>query len=83
MAAYSASKAGMVALTQALAAEMAGSGVLVSAVCPGPVSTERVCQANPNADHSAWLTPDDVAAAVVFLARSGAPALNGVVLDLF
>ena len=83
MAAYSASKAGMVALTQALAAEMAGSGVLVSAVCPGPVSTERVRRANPNADHSSWLKPDDVAAAVVFLAKSSAPAFNGVVLDLF
>jgi NAD(P)-dependent dehydrogenase (short-subunit alcohol dehydrogenase family) len=83
MAAYSASIAGLVALTQALASELAGSGVRVNAVCPGPVDTERMQRANPNLDRAAWLQPAEVAQAVVFLVQSGAPALNGAVLDLF
>lgn len=38
---YSASKAGVLGLTHALAAEMAPHGVTVNAICPGPVETAR------------------------------------------
>lgn len=83
LSAYSASKAGLVALTQALAAEMAGTGIRINAVCPGPVDTERMRRANPDLDRSSWLKPVDIARAVVYLAQTDAPALNGTVLDLF
>jgi NAD(P)-dependent dehydrogenase (short-subunit alcohol dehydrogenase family) len=83
MAAYSAAKAGLVALTQSLAGELAGSGVRASAVCPGPVDTERMRQANPQADRSGWLTPADVAQAVLSLASSSPNTMNDAVVDLF
>ncbi len=83
MAAYSASKAGLVALTQALATEMTGTGVQVQAVCPGPVDTERMRLANRKADRSGWLSPRDVARTVLFLTQSRSKAMNGTVLDLF
>ena len=38
-AAYTASKHGLLGLTKALALEMAGGGVTVNAICPGPVHT--------------------------------------------
>lgn len=39
-AAYSVSKAGVVALTQAVGDEMRGQGVRINVICPGPVDTE-------------------------------------------
>ncbi len=82
MVAYSAAKAGLIALTQGLAEELEGR-VRVNAVAPGPVSTERMRHIAPGAPHERWLTPEEVAAAVLYLATSTSPALNGVVLDLF
>jgi 3-oxoacyl-[acyl-carrier protein] reductase/sorbitol-6-phosphate 2-dehydrogenase len=37
---YSASKASVIALTQAMALELAGSGVMVNAICPGTMYTD-------------------------------------------
>ncbi|MGD0266491.1 MAG: 3-oxoacyl-ACP reductase family protein [Candidatus Methylomirabilota bacterium] len=42
LAAYCASKFGLVGFTQALAMELALAGITVNTVCPGPVDTERV-----------------------------------------
>jgi NAD(P)-dependent dehydrogenase (short-subunit alcohol dehydrogenase family) len=42
LAAYCASKFGLVGFTQALAMELAPVGITVNTVCPGPVDTERV-----------------------------------------
>lgn len=42
LAAYCASKFGLVGFSQALAMELAPAGITVNTVCPGPVDTERV-----------------------------------------
>ena len=54
MAAYTASKAAVAALTVALAEEVAKQGILVNAVAPSIMDTRANRSAMPKADHAAW-----------------------------
>lgn len=83
MAVYSATKAAVIAFTQALAQEVDAQGIRLMAVCPGPVDTERIRRLAPHADRTGWLLPEDVARAIAFLASSQAPRWNGAILDLY
>jgi len=93
-AAYNASKHGLVGLTKTLAAEWGGRGVRVNAVCPGWVKTEMDAADQASGGYTdqdvtdrvpmgRFATPDDIAAAVAFLAdpaRSG--FINGAQLPV-
>jgi NAD(P)-dependent dehydrogenase (short-subunit alcohol dehydrogenase family) len=83
LAAYSAVKHGILGLTKALADEEGGKGIHVNAICPGPVRTERMENILPHVDKSGWLLPEDIAAAVVFLAASPGRTMQGQSLDMF
>jgi short-subunit dehydrogenase len=62
-AAYAAAKAGLVAFTHALFAEVRDSGIKVVAVCPGYVDTAFI-PPNRRIDRSKFLHPEDVAGAI-------------------
>lgn len=68
MAAYVASKAAVVALTQALASELAPRGILVNAVIPSILDTPANRKAMPDADHAKWPSVSDVARVIADLA---------------
>lgn len=82
-AAYCAVKHGVVGLTRALAAEEGPNGIRVNAICPGPVATGRMRRALPGVDVSQWLTPEEVAESILFLASGPARTMQGQALDLF
>lgn len=92
--AYNASKHGLVGLTRTLAAEWGGRGVRVNAVCPGWVKTEMDAEDQAGGGYTdadiegrvpmgRFATPEDIAAAVAFLADSGQSGfVNGHTLSV-
>lgn len=83
LAAYSASKSGVIRLTEALAAEGKAKGVRANAVLPGTIDTPQNRAAMPNADASKWVAPEAIADVIVFLASDAARAVTGVALPVF
>ena len=90
---YSATKAGMIGFTQSLAWELAPRGIRVVAVAPGLVHTPMVHKHIDKLTPEVWQQieachplgmgrPDDVAAAVAFLASSDARWITGITLPL-
>lgn len=82
-AAYAASKAAVVRLTEALSAELKGSGVRVNCVLPGTIDTPDNREAMPKADRSQWVDPQALADVILFLLSSQASAVHGVALPVY
>jgi NAD(P)-dependent dehydrogenase (short-subunit alcohol dehydrogenase family) len=80
--AYTVSKAGVIALTQALAHEVRGRGVTVNAVLPSTMDTEANRRAMPGSDRKGWVTPQSVSRAILFLASDAAADVSGTLLAI-
>jgi len=96
VAAYGSSKAGLIALTKAVATEAAASGVTANAVAPGLVDTEMMRRVFPTTEALAAmaknspianpigkvLQPEDIAHAVAFLCHPRSWGITGQVLHV-
>jgi len=82
LAAYTASKAGVVVLTQSLQRELGPHGVRVCAVSPTTIDTPANRRAMPDADFSQWTPPERIAAVLRWLAGSEAVAVRGAVVPV-
>jgi NAD(P)-dependent dehydrogenase (short-subunit alcohol dehydrogenase family) len=77
MGAYTASKAGVQKLTESLAEELKDRGITVNAVLPSIIDTPRNRADMPGADYGRWVTPQEIAEVVLFLASDAAQAVTG------
>jgi NAD(P)-dependent dehydrogenase (short-subunit alcohol dehydrogenase family) len=81
MGAYAASKAGVHRLTESLAEEMKGK-ITVNAVLPSIIDTPTNRADMPDADPAAWVTPDEVAQAILWLGSPQASGVTGALLPV-
>lgn len=85
VAAYAASKAGVMALAKSIASEYAGTGVTSNALAPALIDTEMISVMPDMRDKvpvGRLGTPDDVAGLVAFLASDHAGYVTGEVVDV-
>ncbi len=87
---YGATKAGIVSITKSFASYLGRHGIQVNAVAPGPVDTELL-KVIDEARRSALLKavysgrsgrPEEIAAAIAWLATEAPPILNGAIVDI-
>jgi NAD(P)-dependent dehydrogenase (short-subunit alcohol dehydrogenase family) len=83
MGAYTASKAGVQRLTEALAEELKDRRITVNAVLPGTIDTPRNRLDMPKADFGRWVLPEQIARVIVFLASEDAGAITGASIPVF
>lgn len=81
MGPYAASKAGVHRLTEALAAEWKGK-ITVNAVLPSTIDTPANRADMPKADFAKWVTPQELADVMLFLASDAASAVTGALLPV-
>jgi NAD(P)-dependent dehydrogenase (short-subunit alcohol dehydrogenase family) len=83
MAAYTAAKTGVAALTVALAEEVAKDGILVNAVAPSIMDTPANRKAMPKANFDAWPKVEEVAATIAFLASPDNRVTRGAIVPVY
>ena len=83
MTAYTASKAAVAALTLSLAEELSESSIWVNAIVPSIIDTPANRAAMPDADHSAWPKPDEIAETITFLASPQNSVTRGALVPVY
>ena len=81
--AYTIAKAGVAALTQALADELRGDGILVNAVLPSIIDTPANRAAMPRADHARWPKPAEIAATIAWLVSPANTLTSGALVPVY
>ena len=82
-AAYTASKAAVVALVQACAAEVLADGVRINAVLPSTIDTPANRAAMPKSDPSQWVSVESLSGVIAFLLSDAARDISGAAIPVY
>ena len=82
-AAYAIAKEGVAILGEVIAEESRGTGVTANTIAPSVIDTPANRRAMPSADVDAWVSPEDAACIIAFLASGEAGQLRGAWLPAF
>ena len=80
---YAVSKGGVIMLTQILGEELRGSGITANAIAPSMLKTQANMESMPKEDFSKWVTPEEIAEAMLFLCSDKGQSINGVCVPMF
>jgi NAD(P)-dependent dehydrogenase (short-subunit alcohol dehydrogenase family) len=83
LAAYAASKAGLVALTQSLSEEVKAEGIHVNVLLASTIDTPANRRAMGDKAAGSWVSPDDIADATLYLCSERARAIYGATLEVY
>ena len=82
-AAYAIGKAGQEVLMLSLAQELKGTGVTANAILVRSIDIEHMREKEPTPENASWTTPEEIAAAVIYLCSEEAGMANGARIPLF
>lgn len=80
---YNAAKAGVIALSQSIAEEVAGSEITSNVVLPALIDTPAFREVVPFANYVDWPTPGEIAAVIGFLASPDSGVINGAMIPVY
>jgi len=80
---YNASKAVVIRLTESMSAELKDRGINVNCVLPTIIDTPQNRQSMPKSDPAKWVTPEQMAGVLMFLASDSATAIHGAAIPVY
>jgi NAD(P)-dependent dehydrogenase (short-subunit alcohol dehydrogenase family) len=83
LVAYAASKAAVTAITQSLAAEVGGEGILVNAILPSIIDTPANRASMPQADFTTWPKPRELALVIAHLVSPAHAVTSGALIPTY
>lgn len=80
---YAASKAAVLRLIEALAAELRDDGVTANAILPSTIDTPQNRKDMPKADPAKWVTPEQIARTIAFLISDAGRDISGAAIPVY
>lgn len=82
-AAYAVAKSALITLVEAIAEEYREDGIRANVVLPDTVDTEANRRSRPDADHSRWTSPEEIARVIRYLASPESRPINGASIPVY